>query len=775
MKAPVGSLLATLPLLLGVFALMQVRVAPPVPKPADAAATEFSAGRARVILRDLVGDGRPHPTGTEANARVRERILVELSRLGYAPEVQNAFACDRYGTCGAVKNVLALLPGAQAGKAVLLAAHYDSVAAGPGASDDGAGVAALLEIARALKGDPPRRNPVIFLLDDGEEAGLLGAKAFAEGHPWAREVGAVINVEARGSRGPSLMFETSPDNAWLVRLLAASVERPVTSSLFYSVSQRLPNDTDLTVFKEHGLAGLNFAYVGGVMHYHTPLDSFENADPRSLQHHGDNALAMARALAEADLSRPPPGDAVFFDVLSLATVWWPETWTVPLALAAALLLAISISVRMRQGRLSGRALAWGLLASLLTPVIAAGLAFGMSRGLRAVGALPRGWIAQPLPALATFSLLGWAVAGVAAALLSRRAGPGGLWSGTWILWALLALVSAFDAPEESYPLLVPALVAGAAGLLSLRRSGSGVALPAGSLRAPWAGSHRAPWAPALTVTLPALVATSLWFPLAWLLYEGVGTLILPAVAGVMAFQATTLLPLIASPQGRRRWAFPAVTGAAALASALLTLAAPPYTEDAPERVGIVLYQDDSGGARWLAFPRSGTLPAPLRASAAFGAEPLVPFPWNPQERAFAAPGPRVEGPPPELNVLERSESGSDRRMRGRLRSPRGAPVIAIYFPPSARVGAMTIGGRSIASLRERALRRSGGWQAYTCLTLPPEGVEIDLILSGAEPVEAFVVDQSPGLPDDALPRARPATATASGPGDVTVLSRRVTL
>src|SRR5690606_17913127 len=117
------------------------------------------------------------------------------------------------------------------GPAVLLTAHYDSVAAGPGAADDMAGVAAMLEIARILREEPPLAAPLIFLFSDGEEVGLLGAEAFT-GHPWAADVGVVINLEANGTRGQSLLFETTDDNAWLIDAFAAEAPRPVASSLF---------------------------------------------------------------------------------------------------------------------------------------------------------------------------------------------------------------------------------------------------------------------------------------------------------------------------------------------------------------------------------------------------------------------------------------------------------------------------------------------------------------------------------------------------------------
>ncbi|HWE25618.1 MAG TPA: M28 family peptidase, partial [Myxococcales bacterium] len=142
-------LLATVAIVAFFVAASALRYRPPSPKPADAPLTEFSAGRAREVLRGLVGDGQPHPTGSLAAGRVRQRIVAQLEQLGYAPEIQEKFACGVVRLCARVTNVLARLDGTGRGKAVLLSVHYDSVPAGPGASDDGIGVAAALEVARA--------------------------------------------------------------------------------------------------------------------------------------------------------------------------------------------------------------------------------------------------------------------------------------------------------------------------------------------------------------------------------------------------------------------------------------------------------------------------------------------------------------------------------------------------------------------------------------------------------------------------------------------------
>jgi len=223
---------------------------PPAPVGEEAPATEFSAARARARLERILADGTPHPVGSPAAARVRTRIERELRGLGLEPEVRRTFTCGRYANCATVENVRARVEGRDPHAAPLvLAAHYDSRAASPGASDDGVGVAALLEVAAALLAGPPPPRPVILLIDDGEEDGLHGAEAFASEDPWARRVHAVLNLEARGTSGPAMLFETSSPNLSLIRAYARSVRRPATSSLLFTLYRLLPNDTDLSVFR----------------------------------------------------------------------------------------------------------------------------------------------------------------------------------------------------------------------------------------------------------------------------------------------------------------------------------------------------------------------------------------------------------------------------------------------------------------------------------------------------------------------------------------------
>ncbi|HEY1859335.1 MAG TPA: M28 family peptidase, partial [Gemmataceae bacterium] len=141
---------------------------PVVPRGMDAAPETFSAARALGELRELVGNDDSHPIGSPANARVRGLIVKRLESLGYRTELQSGLVCNDGGVCGVPTNIIATFGEAEGNDALLLAAHYDSVPAGPGASDDGVGVGAVLEIARILQVRPKPRHALVLLVTDGE-------------------------------------------------------------------------------------------------------------------------------------------------------------------------------------------------------------------------------------------------------------------------------------------------------------------------------------------------------------------------------------------------------------------------------------------------------------------------------------------------------------------------------------------------------------------------------------------------------------------------------
>jgi len=748
--------------LLGVFVLSLLGSRPPAPKPVSAPSSEFSAGRARAVLERLLGDGSPHPTGSAANDAVRARVVEEFTKVGYTPEIQTGFACDEYGTCATVNNVVARLDGAEPGKSVLLAAHYDSVPAGPGASDDGAGAATVLECARALKALPKPRHSIIFLIDDGEEAGLLGAHVFVDKHPWAKEVAAVVNVDTRGTSGASLMFETGSANYSIVQLYAKHARHPATNAFAYFTYKQLPNDTDFTVFKAAGYQGANFAFIGDVVQYHTPLDNFQNSSPASLQHDGDNALPILLALANSDLSNFQPREAAFFDVFQRWTIYWPASWTLTISVAATLLLFMEIAWLIYRKRLAGSALVWGFFswpAILAVTFVNAWIIFHV---LTRAGALPVDWVAHPLAVQAAFWFLALAVVCTVAFAFSRHAGFLGLWAGGWLWWAILSIASAILTHGIAYlfPLCLSAAVLAGAPLVFSSVDSAMKGLIAG--------------------IVPLIVAAVAGFETALLLYAALGNHILIGIAVVVAMLLTPLAPFcedLLAVRGLSRIALSTSAIIAAVLCALVAAVVPPFSAKSPERVNINFWQDgDSGKSVWVVEPNSRRLPEPIRLATNFTRQDAGPFPWS-RETAFLADAPHQELPPPTFTILESSEQGSRRAYRTLMRSERGAPAVLVLFPPGSGVESARMEGEPIQPESERVRKYINGWTLYDCLTTPTKGVELSFTLPVGKPVVVYTLDESYALPAEGafLEKARPLTATASGDGDTSLVTRRVEL
>src|SRR5215213_2470844 len=327
-------------LVLGAFAAVSLlTLEPPDPRPASAQAREFSAERAFSHVEQIAE--RPHPVGSPANAEVRDYLVKQLEDLGLRPTVQQATSArtmEGTASIARVHNIHARIRGSAPTGHVVLVAHYDSVPRGPGAADDGAGVAAILEIARAISSSSPPRNDIDILLTDAEEPWLLGAQAFVNADRLDPQRSVMLNLEARGTSGPAMMFESSSDNATLIPALA-SVQRPIASSGWWEACrQLLAGDTDFTVFRNAGFAGMNFAFFEGSARYHTPEDSPANLDHASLQDIGSTVLATARHFGEQDLGAPRGGSLTYFTVLG-ELVYYPQGLAVPLTVLAAVVFA----------------------------------------------------------------------------------------------------------------------------------------------------------------------------------------------------------------------------------------------------------------------------------------------------------------------------------------------------------------------------------------------------------------------------------------------------
>ncbi len=350
------------------------------PSPAPDRPGQFSGQRAFADVQAIAA--RPHPLGSADHDRVRDYILDRFTRMGLQVRVQGGHAFERsvyggetYFEGGDVQNIVAVLPGAaRTAPVVAVMAHYDTVPSSPGAADDTVGVAAALEIARVLKLATARERDVVFVITDGEEAGLLGARSFFADDPLASRIGAVLNMESRGGGGRAYMFETGPGDGSMIGLFTRSAANPTASSMAGYVYAHMSNDTDFTIARKRGLAGFNYAFIGRPFDYHAASSTPAALDQGSLQHIGQQVLAAARALSQAPALPEKRPDLVYSDLLGGPMIAYPAWggWIV-LALAAAV-AGLSLRKAFRTEPFSLLDAVRGAAGLLLMAIVAASLA-----------------------------------------------------------------------------------------------------------------------------------------------------------------------------------------------------------------------------------------------------------------------------------------------------------------------------------------------------------------------------------------------------------------
>ncbi|MDX5311582.1 MAG: M20/M25/M40 family metallo-hydrolase, partial [Rhodococcus sp. (in: high G+C Gram-positive bacteria)] len=291
-------------LVLLLVALTATLRTPVAPAPADTPPTEFSAARATAHVEAVAA--QPRPPGSAGHAAARDYLVRVLDGLGWAARVDDGVGWSTTAVQGTqrggrVANVVATLPGTDPTGSVVLAAHYDTVPASPGAGDDGIGIATVLEAARALSAGPRPRNDVTVLVTDGEERGLLGAEEYTRRQPADARPTVVLNHEARGNGGVPVTFRISSPNAGLVGVLS-DVPGTTADSFTQTAFELLPNDTDFRRLTEAGLHAADTAVAGGGAYYHSPVDTADRLDTSSLQRMGETTLAAAQRFSSIDLA-----------------------------------------------------------------------------------------------------------------------------------------------------------------------------------------------------------------------------------------------------------------------------------------------------------------------------------------------------------------------------------------------------------------------------------------------------------------------------------------
>lgn len=745
------------------------RQRPPAVLPANVSPAQFSAERALTYVKAI--SQRPHPVGSAEHKAVRDYVLNELAQTGLSPMVQKTVVVrPTTGTpfhAGTVENVMVRLPGTQSGKTVVLIGHYDSVPTSLGASDDGAAVAAMLETLRALRAGERLKNDIIFLFSDAEEVGLMGARAFINEHPWARDIGVVLNFEARGNHGPALMFETSDGNGWLIKELAHA-EAPIrTNSLLYEAYRMLPNETDMTMFKRAGYPGLNFAYVDGAAHYHSLADSLDQLDQRSLQHQGAYALALARHYGNLDLTNTTAGNAVYFDLLGLALIHYPTSWVAPLTILTLLLLGVVTFVGLKKGRLTLAGIAFGFAAVIVTLIsvvaVVALLQFNIWALYRSYRLMVQGVTYNSGFYAVSFVALAIAISASFYIWFRRKTNAENLHVGALLAWAVAMIVSSFYAPGTSYLFTLPLLFALVPLAVKFTRTKQD-RTTAGQLA----------WL--FVFAIPGIV---LIVPILDILFMGLPP---PAFAGVVILVVlllTLMLPhldLIAAPN---HWLVPGIAVAISVTFIILGSWTSGFNRDHPRPSNIFYALNaDSGKAVWAStdepldnwtaeFFTEGVKKGPI--------SDYIPSTFN---RFSSSQAPVAPLPPPQVSLVDDKTNNGVRSVHFHITSGREAPFIGVTFESATEVIGARINGKQIENSRMSAANDPNRPWQLLYYAPPAEGIDLDLELRASQPIKLRVVDQSFELPASLTGafKPRPAdkmpTAYPFNPyGDATMVSK----
>lgn len=634
---------------------------PPVP-PKITANDQVSPDRLKSWVARIAAE--PHVTASDENRRVRDLLVAELARLGLQPQIQAGFAARQsprfpsFVSAAQIENVIAVLPGKdRQAPAVALMSHYDSVPFAPGAGDDAAGTAGLLETARLLAAGPKPERDVVFIITDGEEIGLLGATKFFAEHPLAPRIGAVVNVEARGSAGRAWMFQTSANNAALIGLWARTAAHPTGNSLSDAIYKLLPNDTDMSVSLAAGKTGINSAFTDGYADYHAPSDSPANLDPGSLYHLGSFAHSTTTALASAKSLPQADGDAIYFDIFGLGVARYPPAAGWALIGIAALGLGWLVRAETRAG------LGWGRLTAALFGTLAIWLFAGAAahfavQALFASGTL--GAIARSIAMPTSHWVATLAAASIATLFLPRATSL----LASLILMFLFGVAAQIWLPAGAWFFVIPLL----AGLI--------IAIIA----------QKAGWASARAVLAAAIIGGAVFALIlqtvnaAWV---SVGTMTAGVTALAIPFAAILFGPLILPwAQATRRLAPAAMMLIAGIGLAISVARTEQFDPRHPKPHDLYHLTDPAGKSWWASTSGADALPrgkgATLRLEPA-GRAPLT---------ATAAPPMQAVAP-----IL--TTSVAQGRVTISLQSDRPAQAFRLSIKPSRDLADAQLNGQKL--------------------------------------------------------------------------------
>jgi Peptidase family M28 len=768
--------LVILGIILFAIAIALWQMVPPKVIPATAPLTEFSADRAMPDLKAI--SQAPHPIGSAAHAAVREYLMTQLKAMGLRPEIQATTVIqpgDGGFGAGRVQNVLVRIPGKASTGAIVLDGHYDAADTGPGASDCGSCVVTGLETLRAIRAGTPLNNDLIFVFADGEEVGMLGARAFAAEHPWAKDVKLAINFEASGSRGAAVMYITSRNNQRLISEFVKAVPYPRMTSFSPAFWGLLPGaqiGCDLEEYTASGSGGFGFYYGGDTPAYHTLRDNVTEIDRRSIQHNGSYALSLLQHFGNLDLKTlKATQNAVYFNVLPNVVLHYPESQVLPLAIVTSILFVVVVWFGFRARRLTTKGVSLGAIAFLLSAI-----------GVVILNILGW-WLMRSLnPSLQVFLIgnyqanlyhLSFVVLTVAAMMgiytgLCKRFNLDEMAIGALVVWLLLTIASSAWLPGASYLFTIPllcSLLAWSWIFLTRNHSWIGILLLSVAI------------VPGIVLLLPVQVYFGSWMAR----FEGMMNVPLSTLQMVFtALICGLLIPQFNfftsfSPIASRspRWIAPG--GTLLIGITLLTIATFNSGFSAahprPNTMSYLL-DADRGEANWVSSDRHLD-PWKAQIMGANAQRQQVEFGLSPAASGFSTPAPLVNLPALEVQRLESSTMST---LRLRLKSPRQASIAFVDLTTQGTITQAAIDRKPLDLTPLTPKQRQA--LKFIFFGLPPEGIELTLELTNSQSVQMKLEDYVWGLPAISGKAIAPRPADlmpAPGHPDYTIVRKQLTL
>jgi hypothetical protein len=699
---------------------------PPNSLPADTSTDSFSSERAQEILQDLLKENVPHPAGSPANAVIEKRITDFLKSNGYSVEIQSTLQFRPPNRYFAIRNIMTRLEGTEDGPAVMLVGHYDSVGGGAGASDDGLAYGPILEIARMLKSEGPFRNPILFLITDAEEYGLVGARAFVEKHPWAKDIGVVLNFEARGTKGRSLMFETSENNDWLISLYSKVLPNPDANSVMFEVYKRMPNDTDFSVFKRDGMSGMNFAIVENSQFYHTAYDDLDHLNLASLQHQGENALVLTRELANMDFSITPKSNFVYTDLFGLIMIYWPVEWSILIALVAAFFFIVSLIVLIQLRFLSLKSFGYGICLWLAIMVLSSFGGSGITNIVSSYSDILNAGGVLPLLLRNSYWFLTLLITGVVSFLFSKRVGYWEWITAILFWWIFFGIVTSIFIPGASYIFLIP----------------SGIAVPILFFMSV-SMLKEISWIRECFIYLLIILLFSLLIKLTLTLEIGFGRKFDLGIVIPAAFMFSLFAPIFVIQREKRihllyQCIFVLVIVIVGLLSPLFTTT---YTKDTPHYVNLMYREDfDKKTAEWIYFG----FPIPQKIMDVTEFERRSVHVRYANSIKYGNPS-RCEPlgiESPTLSILSNEVNQNQRIVKTVLQPASGADRIVLFISDTVLLDRIEMNEDTLK------MRYINGYNTIAFYGVPDDGYELTFYFNDEKPSTIMVINDRYGLPPE---------------------------